>query len=439
MPGGVTDSCRRCPKTLAKPLDHRSQQLFQAFGCVRLAPLNPTHPHDLQMKTDWSTLLRELVAFDTTSRHSNLALIDYVQHYLTEFGIDSELVFDSTGSKANLFASIGPDHAGGVMLSGHTDVVPVDGQDWDSDPFSVTEKDALYFGRGTADMKGFIACVLSVVPHMTSLKLQSPIHIALSYDEEIGCLGVRRLIEMLSGAPMLPRMAVIGEPTSMQVVCAHKGKRAFRVSVDGRSAHSAYPTDGVNAIDYAVDLISRIHQLQADIRVHGPFDQSYRVPNTTLHVGTIRGGSALNIVPENCVFEFEIRHLPEQDIDELVDAISNYASETLVPAMQTVDPGTGIVIESLTRYPGLATNRDEPVVGFVQSLLSGEKSTEKISFGSEAGLFKDGLGIPGVVCGPGSIQQAHRPNEYVSIEQLNTCAGMIQRLVDRLAENRLPV
>ena len=390
------------------------------------------------MKPDRLTLLRDLVAFDTTSRHSNLALIDYVQDYLTGLGVDSELVFDETGSKANLYATIGPDNIGGVMLSGHTDVVPIDGQNWHSDPFTLTEKDALYFGRGTADMKGFIACVLAEVPRMTSLALKSPVHIALSYDEEVGCLGVRRLIETLSGAPVLPRMAIIGEPTAMQVVCAHKGKRAFRVSVGGRSAHSAYPTDGVNAIEYAVDLIARIRQLQADIRVHGPFDQAYRVPNTTLHVGTIRGGSALNIVPESCVFEFEIRHLPEQDVDALVDEITDYASETLLPAMQAADPDTAITIESLTRYPGLATGRDEPVIGFVQSLLGGDRSTEKISFGSEAGLFKGELGIPGVVCGPGSIQQAHRPDEFVAIEQLDICAGMLGRLVDGLCESSLP-
>jgi len=383
---------------------------------------------------DLLRLLTDLVAFDTTSRRSNLELIDYVQHYLRRYGVDSELIFDETRSKANLYATIGTTDSPGVMLSGHTDVVPVDGQDWHTDPFSLVSRDGCFYARGSADMKGFIACVLAQVPQMTRRSLRTSAHIALSYDEEVGCIGVRRLIELMAALPVRPMMGVIGEPTGMQVVRAHKGKQAFRVTVRGRSSHSAYPTEGVNAVDTASELVAYIRQLQQNIRVHGPFDDAYTVPNTTLHVGTIHGGTALNIVPEKCVLEFEIRHLPEQDVDRLVADIRGHIATVLEPPMQAVYPDTGIEIEVLTSYPGLSIQTDAAVVGLVQSLLDDTEGTQKISFGSEAGLFAGELGIPAVVCGPGSIQQAHRADEYVSEEQLDRCMRFISKLTDLLVD-----
>lgn len=378
-------------------------------------------------------LLEKLVAFDTTSRNSNLELIAYVQDYLRGHGVDSELVHDANGEKANLYATIGPQDKAGVMLSGHTDVVPVDGQDWSSDPFELVEKEGALYARGSADMKGFIACVLAAVPSMVSAGLCTPIHLAFSYDEEIGCIGVRRLIDMLSHQPIKPAMGIIGEPTSMQVVIGHKGKCAFEVEVNGCNAHSAYTNEGVNAVIYAARLIHFIHELQQRIVRDGPYDHDYRVPYTTLHVGTIGGGTAANIVPAHCRFDFEIRHLPEHDPAGLIDEIRHFAAETLLPDMRAIHPDADISFAEKTQYPGLFTTPDQEVVGFVKSLLE-DDSHGKVSFGTEGGLFSDRLGIPGVVCGPGSILQAHRADEYVDIEQLAICDRMLDRLIARLAE-----
>ena len=264
------------------------------------------------------SILEDLIGFDTTSCNSNLELIRYVEDYLSQYGIKSTLVNDESGKKANLYATIGPADRSGVMLSGHTDVVPVEGQHWNSDPFVLKRLDDKVFGRGSADMKGFIACVLNWVPQMVTAKLETPIHIALSYDEEVGCIGVRRLLDLMKNMPVVPSMAIIGEPTNMEIVVAHKGKRAIRVNVRGASAHSAYPTEGVNAVEVAAQLVAHICEVQRKIEKNGPFDSGFRVPHTTLHVGTIRGGTALNIVPNECSFDFEIRHLPEHEIDLLI-------------------------------------------------------------------------------------------------------------------------
>ena len=381
------------------------------------------------------SILADLIGFDTTSRNSNLELIRYVEDYLSQHGVQSTLVHDDSGHKANLYATIGPAELGGVMLSGHTDVVPVDGQRWASDPFVLERIDDKVFGRGSADMKGFIACVLEWVPEMVAASLATPIHIALSYDEEVGCIGVRRLLDLMEKMPVVPSMAIIGEPTNMEIVVAHKGKRGIRVNVRGASAHSAYPTEGVNAIEVAAQLIAHISEVQQDIEKNGPFDSGYRVPHTTLHVGTVRGGTALNIVPNECSFDFEIRHLPEHEIDPLIDTIQRYARDNLEPTMRLKNPDCGINFTELFGYPALFTAPDAPVVAFVRSLLECDGAVEQISFGSEAGLFSRRIGIPAVVCGPGSILQAHRPDEYVSIEQLETCRTMLRRLVGSLSRN----
>ena len=392
-------------------------------------------PHEAVASSALMSILADLIGFDTTSRNSNLELIRYVENYLSQHGVQSTLVHDDSGHKANLYATIGPAELGGVMLSGHTDVVPVDGQRWASDPFVLERIDDKVFGRGSADMKGFIACVLEWVPEMVAASLATPIHIALSYDEEVGCIGVRRLLDLMEKMPVVPSMAIIGEPTNMEIVVAHKGKRGIRVNVRGASAHSAYPTEGVNAIEVAAQLIAHISEVQQDIEKNGPFDPGYRVPHTTLHVGTVRGGTALNIVPNECSFDFEIRHLPEHEIDPLIDTIQRYARDNLEPTMRLKNPDCGIDFTELFGYPALFTAPDAPVVAFVRSLLECDRAVEQISFGSEAGLFSRRIGIPAVVCGPGSILQAHRPDEYVSIEQLETCRTMLRRLVESLSRN----
>ena len=392
-------------------------------------------PHEAMASSALMSILADLIGFDTTSRNSNLELIRYVENYLSQHGVQSTLVHDDSGHKANLYATIGPAELGGVMLSGHTDVVPVDGQRWASDPFVLERIDDKVFGRGSADMKGFIACVLEWVPEMVAASLTTPIHIALSYDEEVGCIGVRRLLDLMEKMPVVPSMAIIGEPTNMEIVVAHKGKRGIRVNVRGASAHSAYPTEGVNAIEVVAQLIAHISEVQQDIEKNGPFDPGYRVPHTTLHVGTVRGGTALNIVPNECSFDFEIRHLPEHEIDPLIDTVQRYARDNLEPTMRLKNPDCGIDFTELFGYPALFTAPDAPVVAFVRSLLECDRAVEQISFGSEAGLFSRRIGIPAVVCGPGSILQAHRPDEYVSIEQLETCRTMLRRLVESLSRN----
>ena len=392
-------------------------------------------PHEAMASSALMSILADLIGFDTTSRNSNLELTRYVEDYLSQHGVQSTLVHDDSGHKANLYATIGPAELGGVMLSGHTDVVPVDGQRWASDPFVLERIDDKVFGRGSADMKGFIACVLEWVPEMVAASLTTPIHIALSYDEEVGCIGVRRLLDLMEKMPVVPSMAIIGEPTNMEIVVAHKGKRGIRVNVRGASAHSAYPTEGVNAIEVVAQLIAHISEVQQDIEKNGPFDPGYRVPHTTLHVGTVRGGTALNIVPNECSFDFEIRHLPEHEIDPLIDTVQRYARDNLEPTMRLKNPDCGIDFTELFGYPALFTAPDAPVVAFVRSLLECDRAVEQISFGSEAGLFSRRIGIPAVVCGPGSILQAHRPDEYVSIEQLETCRTMLRRLVESLSRN----
>lgn len=377
-------------------------------------------------------LLARLISFDTTSALSNLALIQFIQDYLASYDVQSTLVHDETGRKANLYATIGPRDRGGVMLSGHTDVVPVKGQAWTTNPFELTERDGLLYGRGACDMKGFIASCLAAVPVLTYCDLNIPVHLAFSYDEEVGCLGVRRLIEMMQGLSVRPAMAIIGEPTSMRLMIGHKGKRAYRVKVTGQSAHSAYPIEGVNAVEYAAELVTEIRRIHAQFQQQGPFDSDYRVPHTTLHVGVFNGGTVLNIVPNACQFDFEIRHLPEDDPEQILQRIQAYAEQILIPVMRATSPQAAIEFEVLSAYPGLYTAPDAEVVQFVKGLLEPNTELSKISFGTEGGLFSESLGIPAVVCGPGSILQAHKADEYLSLEQLAACDAMLAKLTQVL-------
>ncbi|MEE9479496.1 MAG: acetylornithine deacetylase [Kiloniellales bacterium] len=383
-------------------------------------------------KTESVALIEKLIAFETISMTPNLDLIEFVRGYLEQLGVRSELVFSEDRQQANLYATVGPENTPGVMLSGHSDVVPVKGQAWDSDPFKVRESDGRLYGRGTCDMKSFIAVVLAHVPLMLERGLKTPVHLAFSYDEEIGCVGVRRLIAMLKDLPVRPAMCVVGEPTGMKVIVAHKGKRALRVRARGLECHSSLPTAGVNAIDYAAELIGFIRTLAGRAAEQGPFDPEFEVAYTTLHTGTVRGGTALNIVPKDCAFEFEIRNLPDEDPEALVDEIKEYARERLEPEMQAVDPAAGFDFEDLSGYPGLDTDPGAEVVRFVQS-LAGANDHGKMAFGTEAGLFHRRVDVPTVVCGPGFIEQAHKPNEFIALEQVALCETFMERLIDRLS------
>lgn len=372
-------------------------------------------------------ILQRLVAFDTTSMQSNLQLIDFIRNLLDDHGIKSQLVSSDDQSRANLYATIGPDDVGGVMLSGHTDVVPTRGQQWNSDPYELKITDELLYGRGTCDMKGFIASALAALPDFCSGKLVTPIHLAFSYDEEIGCVGARRLTEAMAGFEVKPQFGVVGEPTSMSMVLGHKGKLAYQVTVSGMSCHSAYITSGVNAVEYAAELIAFIRAMNQRVQEKYDLDPSYSVPFSTFHVGNIQGGTALNIVPVHCQFEFEIRNLPQQDLDELVHDIKHYAFDVLLPDMQLRFEGSSISFDEISRYSGFNTPADADIVSYTRTINPVDVIGDNVSFGTEAGLFND-IGVSSVVCGPGSIDQAHKPDEFISRSQLQVCDQMLRNL-----------
>jgi acetylornithine deacetylase len=379
-------------------------------------------------------ILAALVSFDTTSRNSNLPLVDWVERYLAAHGVAVERVYDASGEKANLWATIGPTDRPGFILSGHTDVVPVDGQEWSSDPFALVERDGRLYGRGTCDMKGFLACCLAAVPTMRAAPLQKPIHLAFSYDEEVGCVGVRGLIARLADGDVQPEACFVGEPTSMQVVTAHKGKRSFEAIVTGRSCHSSLAPEGVNAVDYAAMLALEVRRMGDDFLRHGARDELFTVPVSTAHTGILEGGTALNIVPDRARLLFEFRLLPGDDPDAAEAAIRRHARDVLEPAMRAVAPEAGIDIRRISEFPGLDTAADAPVTQLARR-LAGRNDHGKVAYGTEAGLFAE-IGIPAVVVGPGDIAQAHRPDEFIEAAELDRCVTFIDRLVGYCCEQR---
>ena len=373
-------------------------------------------------------LLAQLVRFDTTSRESNLALIDFVRTYLQGHGVACELVFNEHKNKANLLATIGPADVPGIVLSGHTDGVPVDGQRWSVAPFDLTEKDGKLYGRGTADMKGYIACVLACVPALVRASLRMPVHIALSYDEEVGCLGVRSLIERFHAQPVKPLLCVIGEPTELKPVLGHKGKLAVRCDVQGAACHSAYAPSGVNAIEYAACLIRELVRLGEELKAPQHQNAAFDPPFATVQTGVMSGGKALNIVPQQCSFDFEVRSLPTQDPWQVAHQLRLYAEQTLLPAMQAVSAQCAIGFSELSSYPGLATSSQSQAAEWVAQFC-GSQDFGTVAFGSEGGLF-DQAGIPSVVCGPGSMEQGHKADEFISLQQLEACDRMLERVVE---------
>lgn len=375
-------------------------------------------------------LLARLVGFATVSRDSNLELIGFIRDYLADFGIHSELIYNPERTKANLFATLGPDDRGGIVLSGHTDVVPVDGQAWSVEPFVLSEREGRLYGRGTADMKGFLASVLAAVPGLTRRRLHLPLHLAFSYDEEVGCLGVRPMLERLRQRPHPPLLCLIGEPTELRPVLGHKGKLAMRCQVRGAACHSAYAPYGVNAIEYAARLIGKLGDIGRQLAQPEHHDPRFDPPFSTVQTGTIQGGRALNIVPAECQFDFEVRTLPGHDAQAVVAQLQGYADAELVPQMQARQADTGIALHPLSAYPGLATAADSEAAELL-ALLSGSRQFSTVAFGTEGGLFHQ-AGIPTVVCGPGSMDQGHKPDEFISLEQLHACDAMLRRLGDWL-------
>jgi len=381
-------------------------------------------------------MLARLIGFATVSRDSNLELIEFVRDYLHELGVDCELIYNAGRTKANLLASVGPRVAGGIVLSGHTDVVPVDGQAWTVEPFCLSEAGGKLYGRGTADMKGYLASVLAAVPMFLASPLRRPVHLAFSYDEEVGCLGVRGLLEVLPQRIPAPALCLIGEPTELKPVLGHKGKLAMRCHVHGAPCHSAYAPYGVNAIEQAARLIGRLGEIGTRLAEPQHHDERFDPAYSTVQVGVISGGTALNIVPENCRFDFEVRALPDFAPEAVANELQNYAEQTLLPAMQAVKADTSIRFEKISAYPGLATPADSAAARLIAQLC-GSDDFSTVAFGTEGGLF-DQAGIASVVCGPGSMDQGHKPDEFVSVDQMAACDRLMDRLAAYLSESEHP-
>ncbi len=375
-------------------------------------------------------LLARLVGFDTTSSKSNLALIDFVEDQIKGHGIASTRIPSPDGSKADLFATIGPAGKSGIGLSGHSDCVPVEGQRWTSDPFTLTLRDGKLYGRGSCDMKGFIACVLTSVPLFKSRELKEPIHIIISYDEEVGCTGVRPLIARLGHDLPRPRAVIVGEPTAMRVIDTHKRIDAYRTRVTGREAHSSVPELGVNAIAAAAALIAELDRLGADIAAKQN-DPRFEPPYSTVVVGTIKGGTAHNIVPKTCEFQWQVRSLPSAAPAEVPRDLAAFAKTTLLPRMRQVTKEAGIETETEGSVPAFVAAPGSAAVALALE-LTGAEHTHAVSYTTEAGLFEQ-AGCPAVICGPGNIAQAHAADEYVSVDQLEACLAFLSGLAKQLA------
>jgi acetylornithine deacetylase len=375
-------------------------------------------------------ILEVLIGFDTTSARSNLALIDWIANYLADFGIHSDLTYSDDRSKANLFATIGPDEVGGIVLSGHTDVVPVDNQIWLSDPFKLVERDGRLYGRGTADMKTFIALALASVPEFQLRAKRQPVHIALSYDEELGCLGVHRLVAALPAGERKPCMVIVGEPTSMRVVNAHKGSFVFETRVKGYPGHSSVPKNGVNAIIGAAEIITEISRM-SQAREASQSDKRFDVPYTTFSVGGISGGTAPNIIAGDCKFDWGFRPIPAEDPAAVLAEVEGFVRDRLLPRMQATHPATDVVTVPVVSVVGL----DAEPHGAAETLccsLTGEKTSSAVAFGTEAGIFQN-AGCSAVVCGPGSILQAHQADEFIALEQVVLAAQFFDKLSNWLS------
>jgi len=378
------------------------------------------------------SVLSKLIGFDTTSHLSNLGLIQFIETYLAEHNVHSTLIYNDTKTKANLIATIGPNVPGGVVLSGHTDVVPVVGQDWYTDPFQMVEQEGKFFGRGTADMKGFIAVALAVVPFFSAAKLKRPVHLAFSFDEEVGCMGIQAMLEPLRGHIASPRLVIVGEPTNMQVGNAHKGQMVSKTRIWGREAHSSRPDDGVNAVEAAAELIGLVAALRNKARDTGIQNSVFDPPYTSFNVGPVSGGSAFNIIPNFCEFDWEFRFVPGDDPEAILHEYNSYIYEKINPRLGARFPEcraentVWAVLPPLKAEPG----SDAETLALA---LAAKNDTTALAFGTESGYFQS-IDFPTVVCGPGDIAQAHKPNEFIDMSQLQACEQLMHRLISALEE-----
>lgn len=379
-------------------------------------------------------ILRDLVAIPTISIDSNLELITYAAERLGECGARIIIMRDETGQKANLFASLGPEEDGGIVLSGHTDVVPVLDQDWIGDPFEMREEDGLLYGRGTCDMKGFIAAALAMAPEFARRDLSRPVHFAFTYDEETACFGARHLVRELESSNFRPSVAIIGEPTMMKVIEGHKGCFEYTTSFTGRPGHGSAPDRGVNAVEYAVRYITRMMELGETMKSRAPAQSRYDPPWTTMQVGHIHGGVARNVIAGHCDVEWEMRPVSKADAHMVKSEMASYCAHTLLPAMHAIAPEADIVTTTIGEIAGLEPVDDNEAKRIVFE-LTGESEADVVPFGTEAGIFQE-FGMTVVVCGPGSIDQAHKQNEYVAVEQLQRCLNMLTGLAEKLETPR---
>ena len=376
-------------------------------------------------------IIGRLIGFDTVSRNSNLGLIEWVRDHLAALGVKSRLTYDAGGGKANLFATLGEADGPGLVLCGHTDVVPVDGQPWDTDPFRAELRDRRIYGRGSCDMKSFIACALAETPRLLAARLKTPVHLAFTYDEEVGCVGVMTLLADLQRAGIRLSGCIVGEPTGMQVMTAHKGQRVYRCCVRGVEAHSSLAPFAVNAIEYAARMVSFIREVAQEARTSGPSDPKFSVPHTTMQTTLIAGGTAPNIVPRDCEFQFDMRYLPGTNPTGFIQRIERYAADSLEPEMRAVSKDAGIRLELLAEAPDLDTPDDDRLARLA-ARLAGNEALGRVGFATDGGHFHR-AGVPTIVVGPGSIDQAHKPNEFIELEQVAQCERFLARLRDNIS------
>lgn len=380
---------------------------------------------------DTKALLGQLVAFPTVSSDSNLNLIAFLAERLEDAGARVQLNHNADGRKANLWATLGPDAPGGIVLSGHTDVVPVDDQDWLRDPFRMVESDARLYGRGTCDMKGFIAAAVAKAPDYAAIAPKRPLHFSFTYDEEIGCLGAQSLAAWLTEHGIRPSLAIIGEPTMMQVVEGHKGCCEYTTHFHGQAGHGSMPDMGVNAVEYAVRYVSRLLELRDELKSRAPQGSRFDPPWTTINTGGLNGGKAHNVIPETASVDWEFRPVQESDFTFVKARIEDYVTNVLLPAMQAVNPNASINTEILGEVAGLEPASVNEARDIVMK-LTGSNGADVVPFGTEAGIFAS-LGMSAVICGPGSIEQAHKPDEFVEVAQLQSCLKMLDGLESSIA------
>ena len=373
-------------------------------------------------------LIQRLVQFNTVSRDTNLPLIEYVATYLDAFGIESYQVTSDDGKKSNLYASIGPEEPGGVVLSGHTDVVPVDGQDWESDPFNPEVKDLKLYGRGTCDMKGFIGTALALIPEMNSLS--RPIHLALSYDEEVGCKGAPRMIRELSNNLPEPEAVIIGEPTRLLAITGHKGMVTLKTSIQGFEAHSSQTHKGVSAVMIAAKLVDTLNTMAIQLADVTSKDTGFEPHHSTIHVGVIHGGTAINIISRHCEFQWDIRCIPSDDAQTIINEFEKFCQDEILPNMEQISNDCYITTETTASAPSFLM-KESPASALMHALAipAGDRYAPYVA---EAGQFQ-AAGFPTVICGPGSIDQAHKPNEFIDLEQIEQGELFLRKLIQRLS------